>query len=362
MASRVHFSSEQPMDVDVVWGRGDSSDSAAGSVRIHFSSEEPGNLSITWRPRIKRARLGEGPHRRGEGEGRSAADSEDEASKLTRSAAGSDRSAAGPGRSAVLAPMPLVADAPELRPVSEPDDGWAGLSTHFCNMRLAKLGSMWGGLVVACNPHNEALDIFANNMRSHFTLWAGPEFAGPTPALGGFWLAKVAFGRWVGDGFRPFDTFGRLKSLQVMARAYWRTTWVGGGAFPVGVSHVLPELDDNNVREAWDYAVACKWSGDMALFVSMAGERAEVFYKGSDFAHIQPEDDKLMVCDLILTYWANDEPRVHGTVGRMLKITVIGHTELLFDWSKGSPSAEGSGLARALPGGSVGGSRRIGSY
>ena len=62
-----------------------------------------------------------------------------------------------------------------------------------------------------------------------------------------------------------------------------------------------------------------------------------------------------------LKYWVNGEPRVLGTTGRVLKVEVIGQTELLPDSSDRGPSAEGSGLARALPAGSVGGSRRIGA-
>ena len=375
MAIRMHFSSKQPMDVEVAWSAGDSAagsagdsaagsggDSAAGSARIRFSTEKPGDVSFTLCPhkRPRMSAIAVESDSSEDGVVASTARYDDNGMPLPPSAAGSGNpSAAGSEHRWMRLPVDSE-DAPVLRQDADPDYTWAP-STRYCSMKLPKFGSMWSGVAVVSNWHDAALDVFTDNLRVHFTLWAGPEFKNRVPVLRGFWMCKVAFGRWVGDGFRPFETVGRLKSLKVMAKADWNSQWYtspDGGPNPRGQVSWLPEWrEGESETETWGCAIAVKWEGEVAMFVSMEGHRVEAFYKGSDFGDIQSEEGKYLVCKVTTSFWEHNEPRLFASMGRLIAIEVLGQTEMILDWTDKGPAAltaEGSsGLTHTSADGSV---------
>jgi len=317
MPVRVRVSSDEPVDVEIVWNR--------KSKRVR-QAERPGQSAAG------SGAVGEGVVRTGQPGGHESAAGSGPASEVSLQAGRQG------GRQSATRTGPVILHAgrqgglqlaTRMGPVGggfvlagKPFEiGWVGLSTHHLNVKLAQLGSVCVGHGIVTSLMNSTVDLFDERMQNYFGLFMGPVLSPPTATEHGIWLAKVEFSPWVGRGFRPFGTLGRLKSLELVGKANWRTQLETNAT-------LISTTRFRAMHEfAWDNVVVVGWEGNVARCMSMDGTRVHAVYKGFDFEEVSERQDWLMLANLEFMYW-DSEAEVRGTDGRLLKITVLGHTQL----------------------------------
>ena len=305
-------------------------------VRVRISSDEPVDMEIVWKS--KRARPAEGQGQTVAGCGQSATGSGQSAGSAAelRKSAGSAGSAAGSGQSAAGSEQSAAGSEADLcRPVGAGfivageahELGWVGLSTHHERVKLAKLGSVWAGRVVVATCMSLTVDMFDDRMQQSFTLFKGPELLLLPSMTRGIWFAKVEFGRWVGQGLKPFGSVGRLLSLKPISRARWDTMWQNNFT-PSSIPRAEGAFYDKLPKKCWPIVVVWCWEGPAARCMNMDGDQALNLYKGDNFQDVRQPKGRFLVARLVFTYWEVVQDGGEHTSGRLLEITVLGHTKL----------------------------------
>ena len=179
---------------------------------------------------------------------------------------------------------------------------------------MADMGPVWSCRVLVRSSSCNTMDFFDEEWQTKFRLFKGPEMCTASSSNGELRVANIKFGRWVGSGLKPFDSFGRLLHVQPLCQVMWDTS---NCVSPTrsGVSELL-----------W---VVSGWSGTMVRCITLCGQHLLLLHaRGfAEIRYIRVEPGQFLLANLeFIEFERSTGPYI---LGMLRKIQVLGHVKLV---------------------------------